>query len=239
MNSLIRSLRNRWPRWSPPVGFVRFGSLRRVEPISRLFGFDRGGSIDRYYIEQFLETHSADIRGHVLEVADDGYTKRFGNGAVIRSDVLHISADNPKATIVADLTNASSIPRDEFDCIILTQTLQFIYDVRSAIQTLVGALRPGGVLLVTVSGISQISRYDMDRWGEYWRLTTRSARRLFEEFFPPDHITVNAHGNVLVSVAYLHGLTPADLHQDELDHNDPDYELLLTVRAVKPQRTDG
>jgi hypothetical protein len=33
-------------------------------------------------------------------------------------------------------------------------------------------LKPGGVLLATVSGISQISRYDMYRWGDYWRFTT-------------------------------------------------------------------
>jgi hypothetical protein len=37
---------------------------------------------------------------------------------------------HPGATIVGDLTRADHIPSDSFDCVNLTQTLQFIYDVR-------------------------------------------------------------------------------------------------------------
>jgi SAM-dependent methyltransferase len=123
---------------------------------------------------------------------------------------------------------------DEFDCIVLTQTLQYVYDMRGALGTLLRSLKPGGVLLVTFAGIGQISRYDMDRWGDYWRVTSVSARRLFEEVFPPDHITVHAYGNVLVAVAFLHGLAIEDLRRADLDDRDADYELVITVRAVKP-----
>jgi len=217
----------------PPVGWVRFGNLRRVTPISRTFGFDRGLCIDRYYIETFLAKYSEDIQGNVLEIGDDTYTWKFGGGRVAKSDVLHVWNNNPKATIVADLTRADHIPSDAFDCIILTQTLQFIYDVRAAIKTLYRILKPSGVLLATFPGISQISRYDMDRWGEYWRFTTLSARRLFEEFFPPENIEVQAYGNVLAAIAFLHGLAAEELSQKELDYFDPDYELLIAVRAVK------
>ena len=38
----------------PPVGEVRFGSLRMVTPISTNWGLDRGLPIDRYYIERAL-----------------------------------------------------------------------------------------------------------------------------------------------------------------------------------------
>ena len=51
--------------------------------LSRDFGFDRGTPIDRYYIESFLSTHASDIRGHVLEVADNTYTRRFGGDPAI------------------------------------------------------------------------------------------------------------------------------------------------------------
>jgi SAM-dependent methyltransferase len=193
---------------------VRFGDLRRLKPISRVFGFDRGLCIDRYYIENFLAKHAEDIRGHVLEIGDDTYTRRFGGDRVARSDVLHVQEGNPKATIVADLTCADSIPSDTFDCIIFTQTLQFIYDVRAAIRHLYRILKPGGVLLATFPGISQISRYDMDRWGDYWRFTTLSARRLFEEVFPPGNVTVRAYGNVLAAVAFLHGLSAEELRRE-------------------------
>ncbi|NIO11755.1 MAG: methyltransferase domain-containing protein, partial [Deltaproteobacteria bacterium] len=142
---------------------------------------------------------------------------------------------NAQATIVADLTHAEQIPADSYDCIILTQTLQFIYDTRKVVETLYRILKPNGVLLATCSGINRISRYDMDRWGEYWRFTTLSASRLFEEIFPPSHVSVESHGNVLAAVAFLHGLATSELRQEELDYNDPDYDILITVRAVKPE----
>lgn len=223
-------------RW-PPVGRVRFGSLRRVQPISREWGFERGLPVDRYYIEQFLRAHVLDIRGRVLEIKDDLYTSRFGGDRVTRCDVLHVEEGNPAATIVADLTCAHHIEADIFDCIILTQTLHLIYDVRAALATLYRILKPGGVLLTTVSGISKISRDDMDRWGHHWSFTTRSAWRLFQSFFPATNVKVEAHGNVLAAIAFLHGLASEELRREELDYVDPDYELLITIRAVKPEAT--
>lgn len=224
----------RYTRW-PPVGTVRFGSLRRLVPFSRDWGSSRGLPIDRYYIEQFLSAHAADIRGRVLEIKDDTYTRKFGGERVTRSDVLHKVEGNPMATIVADLTCADGLSSDSFDCIICTQTLQFIYDVKAAIATLHRILKPGGVLLVTVPGISHISRYDMEHWGDYWRFTTLSACLLFEEAFPTANVTVRAYGNVLSAIAFLHGLASGELRQKELDSLDPDYEVLIAVRAVKPE----
>jgi len=194
---------------------------------------DRGTPVDRYYIEQFLSAHALDIQGRVLEIGNDTYTRRFGGERVTHSDVLHVESSNPNATIVGDLTNADNLRSDFFDCIILTQTLQFIFDVRTAIRTLHRILKPGGVVLVTTSGISQISRYDMDRWGHYWNLTSLSARLLFEEVFSSERIKVTTHGNILAVTAFLHGLAFQDLRQKELDFRDPDYELVITIRAVK------
>ena len=219
----------------PPVGWVRFGNLRRVEPISRVFGLDRGQAIDRYYIENFLARHCADVRGSVLEVADDEYTRRFGGEGVTQSHVLYAHEGNPRATIVADLSSGDSIQSNSFDCIILTQTLQYIYDTRAAIQTLYHSLKPGGVLLATFPGIGQISRYDMDRWGDYWRFTTLSAQKLFEEAFLPGDVIVESCGNVLSAISLLQGLAVEDVREEELKHHDPDYEMLITVRAIKPR----
>lgn len=231
----IHDQRHRWRR-RPPVGWVRFGSLRRVKPIDDQFGFGWGQCIDRYYIEKFLEHHASDIRGRVLEVADDGYTKRFGGKRVSQSDVLHYTNDNPKATIVADLTDASQIPSNSFDCIILTQTLQFIYDLRAAVKTLHRILAPGGTLLITCHGTSQISHYDMQHWGEYWRLTSLGARKLFTDVLPESCVAVQTYGNVLSATAFLHGLTANELRREELDYHDPHYEVLVAVRVAKPPR---
>jgi SAM-dependent methyltransferase len=210
--------------------------LRRLSPISTVWGFDRGLPVDRYYIERFLSAHTSDIQGRVLEIGDDTYTRKFGGSRVVQSDILHPVKGNPRATIVADLTRGESIPAESFDCIICTQTLMFIFETRKAMHTLYRVLRPCGVLLMTLAGVShQISRHDMERWGDYWRFTSLSARRLCETVFPPANVMVEANGNVLAAVAFLQGLAREDLRQEELDAKDPDYEVLITVRAVKPE----
>jgi len=220
----------------PPVGWVRFGSFRRVEPFSREWGTDRGLPIDRYYIEKFLSEHARDISGHVLEIGDGRYTRKFGSNRVMRSDVLHVKG-GPQATIVADLTSDDEIASERFDCIICAQTLPFIYDLRAAIRTLHRILKPGGVLLVTLpGGFHPISRFDMDRWGDYWRFTSLSARLMFEEMFGKD-TQLNAYGNVLAATAFINGLAVQDLRLEELDYRDTDYEVTITVRAVKRTST--
>lgn len=232
----------------PPTGRVRFGDLQQVKPISSHWGYDRGSPIDRYYIEQFLSACAADIHGHVLEIEDDRYTRQFGGDRLNKSDVLHVKEGNPHATIVADLTCADNIPSDTFDCIILTQTLQVIYDLRAAIQTLYRILKPGGIVLATVPGITQISHYtsdtdtwtpDSDNWTDYWcwSFTTLSAQKVFAEAFPKANIKVQAYGNVFVAISFLEGLAIEELHSEQLSYHDPDYQVLITVKAVKPQET--
>jgi SAM-dependent methyltransferase len=203
-----------------------------VTPISGQFGFDRGQPIDRYYIETFLRRHAEDIQGRALEIMDNTYTRKYGADRVKISDVLDIAEDNPQATIVADLTHADHVPSNTFDCIIFTQTLQLIYDVRAAISTLHRILKPGGVLLASFPGISQEEGGD---W--YWRFTSRSARRLFEEVFPSPNIEVNTYGNVLAAISFLHGLAVEELRQQELDRRRPGYDVSITLRAVKPEVT--
>jgi glycosyltransferase involved in cell wall biosynthesis/SAM-dependent methyltransferase len=232
-----RALRDWWrgERKGPAVGKVMLGDLRRLTPISRQWGFDRGQPVDRYYIERFLAAQATDICGRVLEIGNNAYTLRFGGDRVRQSDVLHAVEGNPAATYVADLSDAPQIPSGSFDCIILTQTLLVIYDVRAALGTLHRILKPGGVLLATVpGGAHQIAREDMELWGDYWRFTDLSARRLFEEVFPAANVTVETFGNVLAAISFLHGLAKEDLRQEELDYRDPDYQVTITLRAVKP-----
>lgn len=216
------------------TGRVRFGNLRRLTPVSRDFGFDRGQPVDRYYIENFLTSRASDVQGYVLEIYDDSYTREYGGDRVTASDVLDIDEDNPQATIVADLTRADHVPSDTFDCIIFTQTLHLIYDFRAAIGTLHRILKPGGVLLATFPGISQMIYEEYaDSW--CWAFTRLSARRLFEEFFPAGSVEVEAHGNVLAAISYLHGLASQELREKELAYLDRDYEVVVAVRAVKPR----
>jgi len=214
------------------VSRIEWGDLRRREPVSRKFGLDRGRAIDRYYIESFLSRYRKDVQGRVLEIGSPHYTNSFGCSTLI-SDVLHAVPGNSHATMVGDLATGEGIPKNAFDCMILTQTFPVIYDVHTAIEHAHEALKPGGVLLATLSGISQISRYDMDRWGDYWRFTTASTTKMFGDVFGSDNVTVESFGNVLVACAFLQGLAVAELTQEELDYHDPDYQVTITVRAVR------
>jgi SAM-dependent methyltransferase len=219
----------------PPVGWVPFGGLRRTRPFTPDFGSGRGLAIDRYYIEKFLAENAQFIRGHVLEIKHNHYTVKFGRDRVTKSDVLHPVEGNPDATIIADLTKADHLPSNTFDTIIFTQTLQVIYNINATVATLYRILKPGGTILMTGSGISQISVPDFERWGEYWRFTTLSARRIFEEAFPKDCIEVRSYGNVLAAISFLQGLSTEDLKKKELDVEDLNYQMLIAVRAVKPE----
>lgn len=238
LTPVYRWLRKHVPAFKvyPPIGGVKFGHLRRVTPISQHFGYDRGLPVDRYYIEKFLSQHSSDVQGRVLEIGDDSYTRQFGGDRVTTRDVLHVHADNPIATFVGDLTHAEQLPSNAFDCFVLTQTLHLVYDFHSALQTIYRILKPGGVVLATVPGISQIS---VDEWADYWcwAFTALSARQMFEEVFPADCIQVETHGNVLAATAFLQGLAYQELKQQELDFHDRQYQLLITIRAVKPQES--
>jgi SAM-dependent methyltransferase len=207
--------------------------LTRLEPVSRTFGFERGKPVDRWYIERFLAAHAADVRGRVLEVAESTYTGWYGGGDVRRGDVLHAAPGNPEATIVGDLTTGEGIPAAAFDCFVMTQTLPFVYDVADAVRGAHRLLKPGGVVLATVPGMSQVSREDQRDWGDWWRFTSQGARRLFADVFGEDGVEVRAHGNVLTACAFLYGLAAEELTEAQLAFDDRDYELLITVRAVR------
>jgi hypothetical protein len=225
----LSKLRKTWP--ASRMG-INFGHLGTTRPISLDFGWDRGTPIDRYYIEKFLASRAEDIAGHVLEIGDDTYSRRFGGVQITRQDVLHVAADHPKATITGDLTREGVLPENTFDCIIFTQTLQLLFDLDEAVLRLYRALRLGGVLLLTAPGISQIDRGEWrDHW--YWSFTSTSVRRLFERAFDAEALEINTEGNVFAAITFLHGIALEEVDGQNLDVNDPAYPVVITLRAQK------
>lgn len=216
---------------------VEWGDLRRVDPISRDWGYDRGTPIDRRYIEEFLAAHSSDVSGFVLEVQEDDFTRRFGGPRVARSDVVDIDDANPRATLVTDLRAAVAVSEAQFDCLILTQTLHVIDDMPAAIGECHRILKPGGVLLATLPSASRVClEYGED--GDLWRLTPAGSRALFERAFGPDNVEVTAYGSVLTNVAFLHGFACAELTDQEFESTDPYHPVLVGVRARKQPRSN-
>ena len=200
------------------------------QPLSRS-GFDRGTPVDRYYIERFLAAHADDIHGRVLEVGEPLYSRKFGNGRISRQDILHIDASNAAATIVGDLGQAGLLPPRSFDCIILTQTLQYVFDVHTAVDQVHGALRPGGVLLVTVPGVAPISP---DEWEDsyYWRFTEPSLKRLLINRFGTAQVATSPFGNFYAATAFLSGAAVEEIKKSELQAVMPEYAIVIAGRAV-------
>jgi glycosyltransferase involved in cell wall biosynthesis len=226
---LHRRIRDIALRGRRPVGTVDLGDLARSEPVSREFGFDRGTPIDRHYIDRFLARHAGDIRGRVLEVGDASYCRRFGSG-IERQDVLDRPEANPAATITGDLASAGTLPEAAFDCMVITQVIQLLYDLPAAVRELHRGLKPGGVLLLTVPGVTSVDPEERDgEW--YWALTDRAAARLFGEIFGPGNVEIAVCGNAYAATCFLQGLALEEIDADLLDRQDPAYPMLVCVRA--------
>ena len=208
IKSVLRPLVRPARKWSGAVS-LRLGRIASGKPLSSVFGYDRGTPIDRFYIEQFLAEHAEDVRGHVLEVGDDSYSRRFGGNRITRQDVLDVDASNRRATIIGDLTDGATLPDASFDCIILTQTLHHIYDMASAVRQIRRSLRADGVALITVPGITPVRPEPEYDW--YWSLTDDALRRLLGEAFDADKVTVSTAGNLFTATAFLHGAAVEDV----------------------------
>ncbi len=229
LHRLVARTRGSWP---PLFGTIRFGDLGTPRPASRDFAYDRGNPIDRYYIENFLVAQSADVRGHVLEVAENTYSQRFGGSKITKQDVIHLNMVDAPVTIVGDLTQPGVMPDETFDCIIITQTLQMIFNLEDAVTRLHAALKPGGVLLLTVPGITQLERGE---WGQAWcwSFTQTSVRKLFEPKFSPESVEINTYGNCFAAIAYLFGAALEEVDHKKLDVLDLTYPMIVTLRAQK------
>jgi hypothetical protein len=87
------------------------------------------------------------------------------------------------------------------------------------------------VLLCSVPCVARITPGCID--SDHWRFTRASCSRLFDDVFPRDRVTVRTHGNVLTAIAFLTGMAAEELKQRELDYDDENFPLLVTVRAEK------
>ena len=74
----------------------------------------------------------------------------------------------------------------------------------------------------------------MDRWGDYWRFTDLSIRKLMESVFGEGNVEIITFGNALAATAFLQGLSVDDLPDASLlDKKDPDYQITIGIKATK------
>lgn len=199
-----------------------------TRPLSTVYGFDRGQPADRRCIEAFLAAHAAAIRGRCLEVTSDEYVRHFGGDRVSSVEVLDIDEGNEGATIVGDLQNLDAIPSATFDCVVVTQTLQYLRDPRRGVAEMHRILAESGTALVTLPCLGRVEPGDVV---DYWRFMPAGVEALFAD--QAWQIQVQSFGNALLGLAMWTGMAVEDLPERVWSLDDPDFPCLVGIRATK------
>jgi SAM-dependent methyltransferase len=214
----------------------RWGNLRRPQPFDDRFGFRRGIPVDRYYMERFIAANATCIRGVAGEIADDTYTTRHGVDRLERVEIIDLDPANPAATMVADLNVAGSLPAGTFDCLIVTQVLQYVLDPGAVVRELVRALRPGGTLLIAVPALTPHDTYEAIE-GDRWRFWPAGLRHLLLQAAPASSPEVVASGNLVAATAFLQGISADELSRADLARHDPRFPVVVCGRLGLPAAT--
>jgi SAM-dependent methyltransferase len=214
----------------PNAAYYMFGrTYKSTKPLSNIYGYDRGKPVDRYYMEKFMEENKEDIKGVCLEVTDNDYIVKYGGKRVTHSDAVDIDTSNPHANIYGDLRDIKIIKDNTYDCFVVTQTFVMIDDFEAAIKESFRILKPGGVLLCTMPCLGRVG-IDLN---QYWRFTQASGKYAFGKVFGEANVESKTYGNVLSGQCFWVGMASNELSSDQLDDHDPQYPVIVAVRAVK------
>jgi len=199
-----------------------------LNPISDMYGFDRGKPVDRVYIEQFLAKNKKYIKGACLEIVDSHYTKMFGNGKVSRFDALDIFPSK-KANIHGDLRNLIQVKSNVYDCLIITQTFNVVDDYYSTISESYRILKPGGVLLVTMPTISPCQNLKVNMW----RFSNEGMKYAISKYFGEKNVLSSGYGNLEAVKAFWVGLAKEDMTEKEISEKTNNIPLIIGAVAIK------
>lgn len=211
---------------------ARWGNLRRLEPYSPSFGFDRGTPIDRFYMARFFSQHTDAFRGTAGEVADSTFLDKFGRDQISERFIIDIDPTNTDATMVADVSTPGSLPTARFDCLVIAQTLQYVANPEQAVEHCFEAVRPGGALFLVVPALTQHDAHEPLE-GDYWRFWPAGVVHMLRRACPGAVHTVAGYGNLVTAIAFLQGLSAEELTDQELAHQDPRYPIVICARVDK------
>jgi SAM-dependent methyltransferase len=169
------------------------------------------------------------VRGRVLEFQDDDYATSIGGAKIECLDIIHKEPGNPRAGIIADLTQPTEIPGDLYDCIICTQVLHTVEPAETFLREIRRILKPGGVLLLAVPFLIMWGpeNNDLIRW------TPLGLRRLLSKVFESDTVEVLSYGNSLVAAADVRGFPSHYLTAAEKGFQDARFAVQICALAKK------
>ncbi len=217
---------------------IIWGDLGRVKPVSTIFGLDRGAPIDRYYIEDYLKKNSQYITGRAVEVGETTYLEKYGDPRVEKITFIYSESnqksDKNGSILIANFLKKETIPQGYADCLVATQVFNVIYEIKTVFINIRRMLKENGMLIATLPGICQLSRYDADRWGDYWRFTPQGVSKLLEEVFGKGKFSICAYGNAMAACCQIQGVAVEDLPDSSLlDEQDQDFPVIIGFTAWK------
>jgi SAM-dependent methyltransferase len=210
----------------PPCGAVDWGSLRRLHPICKRFGFSRGTPIDRYYLDKFV----AQIRNRVV-----GATVEIGGARQNRelyrlTNVSEYTAIDAEAhdyvDVVGDAHDSSLLAPDSADSILAFNVLEHCADPWLVARNMHRWLRTGGCAFCMVPNAQRVHNFPRD----YWRPLPDGVNWLFRDFGSRE---LSQYGNPTSVIASQLGIAAEELTQAELDAQHPDYPVATCIVATK------
>lgn len=133
-------------------------------------------------MEMYRGTLNPDNKGwKILEVGTDGDEKPSGNfkyfGLGNEWKTLDYLPDL-QPDFVADITD-TKLPKDEWDLIICSQTLEHVFDFKKAIKEIHRMLKKGGYAILDSPW--EYPYHGVAGYGDYWRISDTALVRLAEE----------------------------------------------------------
>ena len=185
------------------------------------------------YLERWIAENRRHISGSVMEVKDADLVTRFGS-RLTRVDVLDVDPANPVATIVADLAEPGALPAGAFDCAVVTQVLQYVSSPVAAARNLIGSLRPGGTLLLSVPGVSPCEHESLG--SDRWRFLIAGVGQILDDASGSADVetSISAFGNAATVLGVAAGTVAEEgFGRYIAAANDPHYPLLICARVTR------
>ncbi|NEO93208.1 MAG: class I SAM-dependent methyltransferase, partial [Moorea sp. SIO3G5] len=223
--------------------YLRTAQFRSYHPLGN--GKLRGKPIVRYYWDRYLDQHLGDIRGRGLEIGTTATIRRFGGQALTQADAIDVSAHSPEVTVVADLSRADDVSANTYDCFVNQFTMHIIYDVEAALYHSLRILKPGGVLLINFSCVDYYFPDGLDMgtgkplFLYHWFTPIGVENLLRRVGVTQADYSSEVYGNLFARIAYQMNMPAEELTNDELQHQDVHYPVLICVRVVKPTHWQG
>jgi SAM-dependent methyltransferase len=209
----------------PDVGALKWGDLRRTQPLCQFFGFTRGTPIDRYYLNRFVESIRDEVRGITLEIGGEKQNRDlFGFKCATEYRVLDLPGLSDD--VAGDVSRRDTFAENTFDSIVIFNVLEHCERPQQVVDNIHRWLQPGGKAFVLVPTAQKLHPAP----GDYWRPLPQGLQSLFRAFSKHETRT---YGNIATVIASFHGIAAEELTGEELDFNHPDYPVVSCIIAEK------